>query len=243
MKNPVVAAHPHASCPGPFFPFASQSLSKGVRRIPGFASSALCICLTRFPYPFPGNALQRTPTAKKDDNTNPSLHDANTVVEMVARGFLVPEHFKLDPASEDDMNIASIIWGLSLGVTVFNCAKAFRQSKSAIIRRKRLTIYVVMIWAEIISSFILGVMTWLYLREIIGPSFQFYFFISTINPAPPPQASAQNTNMPPSSRLLVHTGAMPHSDHHQPSRLADAGPFQRHQTEMALLPHPLRHQH
>ncbi|KAK7432144.1 hypothetical protein QQZ08_001435 [Neonectria magnoliae] len=96
---------------------------------------------------------------------------------MGERGFLVPEHFHLDPPSEDDMNIASIIWGLSLGVTVFNCAKAFRQSKSAIIRRKRLTVYVVMIWAEIISSFVLGVMTWLYLREIIGPSFQFYFFI------------------------------------------------------------------
>ncbi|KAH7000223.1 hypothetical protein EDB80DRAFT_106331 [Ilyonectria destructans] len=95
----------------------------------------------------------------------------------MGRGFLVPENFKLEAPSEDDMNIASIIWGLTLGVTVFNCAKAFRQSRSSINRRKRLTIYVLMIWAEIISSSVLGVMVWLYLRGIIEPSFQFYFFI------------------------------------------------------------------
>ncbi|KAH7260159.1 hypothetical protein FSOLCH5_009491 [Fusarium solani] len=93
------------------------------------------------------------------------------------RGFLVPENFKDDLPNEDDMNIASIIWGLSLGVVVFNCAKAFRQAKSAIHRRKRLTTYVVLVWLEIVSSFILGVMVWLYLRGIIPPSFQFYFFI------------------------------------------------------------------
>ena len=96
------------------------------------------------------------------------------------RGFLVPEHFKDDLPSEDDMNIASIIWGLSLGVVVFNCAKAFRQAKSAIHRRKRITTYVTLVWLEIISSFILGVMVWLYLRGIIPPSFQFYFFISML---------------------------------------------------------------
>ncbi|KAI5457769.1 hypothetical protein BGZ63DRAFT_364545 [Mariannaea sp. PMI_226] len=95
----------------------------------------------------------------------------------MGRGFLVPENFQLDAPSEDEMNVASIVWGLSLGVTVFNCAKAFRQSKTAIERRKRLTVYVLLIWAEIISSTILGVMVWLYLREIIAPSFQFYFFI------------------------------------------------------------------
>lgn len=96
----------------------------------------------------------------------------------MGRGFLVPEHFKAEPPTEDDMNIASIIWGLSLGVTVFNCAKAFRQSKAAIERRKRLTFYVSLIWIEVISSTILGIMVWLYLRGLLQPSFFFYFFIS-----------------------------------------------------------------
>ncbi|KAH6893447.1 hypothetical protein B0T10DRAFT_527830 [Thelonectria olida] len=95
----------------------------------------------------------------------------------MGRGFLVPEHFKHEPPTEDDMNIASIIWGLSLGVTVFNCAKAFRQTKAAIERRKRLTVYVSLIWVEVISSTILGVMVWLYLRDLLGPSMWFYFFI------------------------------------------------------------------
>lgn len=75
------------------------------------------------------------------------------------------------------MNVASITWGLSLGVIIFNCAKAFRQSKSAIERRKRITAYVALVWMEIISSLILSVMCWTYLRGIIPPSFQFYFFI------------------------------------------------------------------
>ena len=93
-------------------------------------------------------------------------------------GFLVPDNYKSDLPNDRDMNIASIVWGLSLGVTVFNVAKAFRQTKSAIQRRKRLTAYVSLVWLEIISSFILGIMVWVYLRGFVGPSFQYYFFIS-----------------------------------------------------------------
>ncbi|KAF7559791.1 hypothetical protein G7046_g4349 [Stylonectria norvegica] len=92
-------------------------------------------------------------------------------------GFLVPDRYVPDLPNDRDMNIASIIWGLSLGVTVFNVAKAFRQTKSAIQRRKRITTYVTLVWLEIISSFLLGLVTWLYLRGIIGPSFQLFFFI------------------------------------------------------------------
>lgn len=94
------------------------------------------------------------------------------------RGFLVPDRFVSDLPDEDDMNVASIVWGLSLGIFIFNCAKAIRQSKSAIERRKRLTAYVTLVWMEIISSLILSVMCWLYLRGVIPPSFQLFFFIS-----------------------------------------------------------------
>ncbi|KAF4967843.1 hypothetical protein FSARC_4678 [Fusarium sarcochroum] len=92
-------------------------------------------------------------------------------------GFLVPDHFKEEPPSVDDMNFASIIWGLSLGVSIFNCGKAFRQTRSAIMRRNRLTMYVTFVWLEIVSSFTLGILVWLYLRGILKPSFQYYFFI------------------------------------------------------------------
>lgn len=94
-------------------------------------------------------------------------------------GFLVPPNFKEEPPSDDDMNFASIIWGLSLGVTIFNCGKAMRQTQAAIRRRNRLTLYIMFIWLEVCSSTVLGIMVWLYLRGIIKPSFQYYFFIST----------------------------------------------------------------
>ncbi|RBR12033.1 hypothetical protein FVER53590_04374 [Fusarium verticillioides] len=77
---------------------------------------------------------------------------------MTGRGFLVPDNYVDDLPNETDMNIASIAWGLSLGITLFNIAKAIRQTRSAWNRRKRVTSYVALIWAEIISSFILGVM-------------------------------------------------------------------------------------
>jgi hypothetical protein len=93
-------------------------------------------------------------------------------------GFLVPPNFKEEPPSDDDMNFASIIWGLSLGVTIFNCGKAMRQTQAAIRRRNRLTLYIMFIWLEVCSSTVLGIMVWLYLRGIIHPSFQYYFFIS-----------------------------------------------------------------
>lgn len=94
------------------------------------------------------------------------------------RGFLVPAHFKEEPPSEADMNFASIIWGLSLGVTIFNCTKAVRQTQASIQRRNKLTSYVAFIWAEVISSTILGILVWTYLQGSLQPSFHFYFSIS-----------------------------------------------------------------
>ncbi|KAM0240254.1 hypothetical protein ACHAPO_002150 [Fusarium lateritium] len=93
------------------------------------------------------------------------------------RGFLVPDHYVDDLPNDIDMNIASIAWGLSLGITVFNVAKAVRQTQASWQRRKKITSYVALLWAEIISSFLLGIMCWFYLRGTIEPSMQFFFFI------------------------------------------------------------------
>ncbi|KAH6887042.1 hypothetical protein B0T10DRAFT_575493 [Thelonectria olida] len=93
------------------------------------------------------------------------------------RGFLVPSHFVYDPPDRIDMYTASITWGLSMGVTIFNVGKASQQTLAAWERRGRLTAYISLVWAEVISSTILGVMVWLHLRGVIKPSFQFYFFI------------------------------------------------------------------
>jgi hypothetical protein len=98
----------------------------------------------------------------------------------MGRGFLVPDNYVDDLPNETDMNVASIAWGLSLGVTLFNVAKAVRQTRSAWNRRKKITSYIALLWAEIISSTILGIMCWFYLEGTIQPSMQFFFFISKI---------------------------------------------------------------
>ncbi|KAF4993054.1 hypothetical protein FGRMN_6742 [Fusarium graminum] len=95
----------------------------------------------------------------------------------MGRGFLIPDNYVDDLPNETDMNIASIAWGLSLGVLLFNVAKAVRQTRSAIERRKKITSYIALVWAEIISSFLLGVMCWFYLQGTIPPSMPFFFFI------------------------------------------------------------------
>ncbi|KAF4982473.1 hypothetical protein FZEAL_1898 [Fusarium zealandicum] len=92
-------------------------------------------------------------------------------------GFLVPDNYVPQLPNDGDMNVASIAWGLSLGILIFNCGKAGRQTQSAWNRRKKITAYVALVWVEIISSFLLGVMCWFYLRNKIEPSFQFFFFI------------------------------------------------------------------
>ncbi|KAM0217634.1 hypothetical protein ACHAQI_001683 [Fusarium lateritium] len=76
----------------------------------------------------------------------------------MGRGFLVPDRYVDDLPNETDLNVASIAWGLSLGVLLFNVAKAVRQTRSAWQRRKKVTSYIALLWAEIISSTILGVM-------------------------------------------------------------------------------------
>ncbi|EXK75722.1 hypothetical protein FOQG_19512 [Fusarium oxysporum f. sp. raphani 54005] len=96
---------------------------------------------------------------------------------MTGRGFLVPDNYVDDLPNDTDMNVASIAWGLSLGITIFNIAKATRQTRSAWNRRKKITSYVALVWVEIISSFLLGVMCWFYLWGVIEPSMQFFFFI------------------------------------------------------------------
>ncbi|KAH7127915.1 hypothetical protein B0J13DRAFT_453887 [Dactylonectria estremocensis] len=92
-------------------------------------------------------------------------------------GFLVPDHYKPDLPNRNDMLIACIAWGFSLGVLIFNCSKAIGQTTASYRRRKTLTVYIALLWAEIISSLVLGVICWLYLREYIEPSMQYFFFV------------------------------------------------------------------
>ncbi|KAM0326110.1 hypothetical protein ACHAQA_006703 [Verticillium albo-atrum] len=92
-------------------------------------------------------------------------------------GLLVPEHYRNDLPDASGMTLASVIWGLSLGIAILNCDKAVRQTRQCYRRRKRLSAYTILCWLEIVSSLALGTLCWLYLRSVIQPSFQYFFCI------------------------------------------------------------------
>lgn len=92
-------------------------------------------------------------------------------------GFLVPDDFESDLPDPDNMNLASVMWGLSMGIAIFNGGKAFRQTVPSLRRRRMLTVYNALCWLEIVVSLILGTVCWLYLRAVIPPSFQFFFCV------------------------------------------------------------------
>ncbi|KAH8653073.1 hypothetical protein BGZ60DRAFT_496652 [Tricladium varicosporioides] len=78
-----------------------------------------------------------------------------------------------------DIKLASLAWGFTLGVGALTCWKALKQTQR-IVRTKRLrSIYVWMIWGEILACLIFGIICWLHLNGNIPPSFGFYFGILT----------------------------------------------------------------
>ncbi|KAK2010410.1 hypothetical protein LZ32DRAFT_693360 [Colletotrichum eremochloae] len=97
-------------------------------------------------------------------------------------GNLLSPHFKLEDVSEDDMVIASLAWGFTLGFGWLTVWTAIKQT-AAMYKRQGSHMYhnayIWMIWLEIIVCTIFGIICWLYLRGVIPPSFSFYFSILT----------------------------------------------------------------
>nr|XP_036575585.1 uncharacterized protein CTRU02_14504 [Colletotrichum truncatum]KAF6782174.1 hypothetical protein CTRU02_14504 [Colletotrichum truncatum] len=97
-------------------------------------------------------------------------------------GNLLSPHFQLEEVTENDMVIASLAWGFTLGfgwLTIWTAVKQttamYRRQGDRILRNS----YIWMIWLEIIVCVIFSVICWLHLKGIIPPSFSFYFVILT----------------------------------------------------------------
>ncbi|KAK7210079.1 hypothetical protein V2G26_017257 [Clonostachys chloroleuca] len=98
------------------------------------------------------------------------------------RGFLVPENFELQPVTTQDMIIASLALGFTMGIgwlTVWTAIKQTTSSYRRIGRGIAHNTYVIMIWGEIVASSMFAAMSILHLFGVIRPSFEFYFFILT----------------------------------------------------------------
>ncbi|KAI1367924.1 hypothetical protein F5Y08DRAFT_348259 [Xylaria arbuscula] len=92
-------------------------------------------------------------------------------------GFLVSPNYVAPKSTQDDIVVASTVWGFSLAVALFTASKAIKQTWRSWRRVSRPTGYIIMVWGEWISSLIIGVISWLFLYGIIGPSFQFFFTV------------------------------------------------------------------
>ncbi|KAJ9413344.1 hypothetical protein FOXG_15053 [Fusarium oxysporum f. sp. lycopersici 4287] len=95
---------------------------------------------------------------------------------------LLSPHYVLQEVTEDDIVIASLAWGFTIGFGWLTTWTAMKQTKH-IYERHRLSIfrnaYVWMIWLEILVCLIFSIICWLHLKGYIPPSFAFYFAILT----------------------------------------------------------------
>ncbi|KEQ64831.1 uncharacterized protein M437DRAFT_13838, partial [Aureobasidium melanogenum CBS 110374] len=92
------------------------------------------------------------------------------------------DHYELQKVTLDDLTIASLCWGFTLGFGFLTTWKAMKQT-TAMFRRYgvlKSNAYVWMIWAEVAVCLSFSIICWLYLRGIIAPSFAFYFSILTL---------------------------------------------------------------
>lgn len=85
---------------------------------------------------------------------------------------LLSPHFVLPAVSEDDMVIASLAWGFTIGFGWLTTWTAVKQTLHIYKRHGRHIFhnaYVWMIWLEILVCLIFSVLCWLYLRGTIPP--------------------------------------------------------------------------
>ncbi|TGJ83385.1 hypothetical protein E0Z10_g5379 [Xylaria hypoxylon] len=96
---------------------------------------------------------------------------------------LLPPGFTLPDITENDIIIASIAWGFTLGFGLLTTWTAMRQTRVAYKNtglRVLRNAYILMIWGEIIVCLAFSIICFLHIRRIIPPCFAFYFSILTL---------------------------------------------------------------
>ncbi|KAL6401339.1 hypothetical protein AUP68_15207 [Ilyonectria robusta] len=95
---------------------------------------------------------------------------------------LLSPNFVLQEVTEDDLALASLAWGFTIGFGWLTTWTAMKQTKRIYERRGLLVFrsaYIWMIWLEILVCLIFSIICWLHLKGIIPPSFAFFFCILT----------------------------------------------------------------
>lgn len=89
-------------------------------------------------------------------------------------GTLVPPWYYEEPTRLTDMFIATFISGFTIAIAAFSCTKAVRQTYRSWTRSHRVNAYIVMIWLEWTSCLAIAATSWLFLENLINPSFWYF---------------------------------------------------------------------
>ncbi|KAI4952100.1 hypothetical protein J4E91_003562 [Alternaria rosae] len=90
-------------------------------------------------------------------------------------GPFISDSYKNEPITKADIIIASVVWGLTLLNVILALWLIVKQTRGS--RSPLRSVYVWMIWLELIVSFVMGLESFLHLLKYIRPSFAFYFTI------------------------------------------------------------------
>ncbi|RMZ72665.1 hypothetical protein GMOD_00007680 [Pyrenophora seminiperda CCB06] len=90
-------------------------------------------------------------------------------------GPFISPTYKNESITTSDIIIASVVWGLTLGNVILAIILGYKQTNGS--RAPLRSVYVWMIWLELLVSFLMGLECYLHLLKIIKPSFAFYFSI------------------------------------------------------------------
>lgn len=153
----------------------------------------------------------------------------------------MPDNYKFYRPSVNDMNIASIAWGFSLGVCIFTGAKGAKQTVKSWKRGTRTNIYLILLWTEWASSTIMSAITWSYLREYIKPGFAVFFVIGMVPYHAWLTGGAFLTVD--DSLSLGRSDSNSPADHHQPNLDPNGGTAECVEAQAERLPDPPVHQH
>ncbi|VUC31026.1 unnamed protein product [Clonostachys rosea] len=90
---------------------------------------------------------------------------------MPVYGAFVPQDYVPDLPSTEELSDASVVWGMSLSLTLFAFIRCFSQTYAQWRRIRKVNLYMTLIWLELLSSTIIGVIYFAYMRGHIPPRF------------------------------------------------------------------------
>ncbi|KAK6004206.1 hypothetical protein QM012_009056 [Aureobasidium pullulans] len=77
--------------------------------------------------------------------------------------------------TSEDLQLAAAAAGFSLGFGYLTVVRAYKQTRAN--RAPARSIYIYMLWGEILANFVLRVLTWLYLKDVVKTTPALLFFI------------------------------------------------------------------